>query len=57
MKTTYKFKHWFNADNEIELIPCVDVGLKKPKPFKTEDIFPNLNYTFTNSLALNKDYL
>ena len=28
MRTNYTFRHWFNDDDEIELIPCVDVGLK-----------------------------
>jgi len=57
MKVTYKISHWFNDDNEIELIPIMNVGFTKPNPFKTEEIFPNLNYTFYQSLALNKDYL
>jgi hypothetical protein len=56
-KLNYGLSHWFNDNNEIELIPHAWVVNAKPNNFKTEEIFPNLNYTFYQSLALNKDYL
>jgi hypothetical protein len=68
MRTNYKFTHWFNDDNEIELIPCVDVGLT-PRTFDEVDetlhqvlapVFERHNERFTHytqNTVISNDYI
>ncbi|QNI75614.1 hypothetical protein [Synechococcus sp. MVIR-18-1] len=67
MKANYSFKHWFNDDNEIELIPYIDVGLGE-KTFDEVDetlhqvlapVFEQHNERFTHytqNTVVNNDY-